>query len=55
MEPEKRHSVRFPESLLKQIKQAAQEDHRSVNGEIVWLVQRALQARREQRRSAQKE
>ena len=54
MEQEKRHSVRFPESLLEQIKQAAKADHRSINGEIVWLVELALEKRKKQRQISHK-
>ncbi len=50
MKQEKRYSVRFPESVLEAIQQAAQEDNRSVNGEIVWIVRTYLEERKGKRR-----
>ncbi len=38
MEQEKRFSVRFPLDLLETLKRYAQEDKRSINSEIVWIV-----------------
>ena len=52
MEQEKRYSVRFPESVLEAIKQVAQEDNRSVNGEIVWIVRTYLEERKGKQRRA---
>jgi len=52
MEKEKRYSVRFPESVLETIKQAAQEYNRSVNGEIVWIVRTYLEERKGKQRRA---
>ena len=45
--PEKRFSVRFPLDVLGAIKQAAQEDGRSINSEIIWLVRDALRRRKQ--------
>jgi hypothetical protein len=38
MESGKRFSVRFPLDLLNALKQYAQEDKRSINGEIIWIL-----------------
>jgi hypothetical protein len=38
MEQEKRFSVRFPLDLLEALKQFAQEDKRSINSEIIWIL-----------------
>lgn len=38
-------SVRFPDDIHGRIQQAASEDMRSVNTEIVWLAKQALDAR----------
>lgn len=38
-------SVRLPEDLHARIKTAAEADHRSINGEIVWLLEAGLTAR----------
>jgi hypothetical protein len=35
---EKRFSVRFPLDVLATIKRLAQEDKRSINSEIVWIL-----------------
>lgn len=35
-------NVRFPDDLHAQIKQAAERDKRSLNAEILWLIERAL-------------
>jgi hypothetical protein len=43
---EKRHSVRFPPAVLDDIKNLAQEDQRSVNAEIVWIVQEYIKQRK---------
>ena len=45
MEQEKRFSVRFPLSVLKSIKQAAKEDNRSINSEIIWIIRTHLEER----------
>ncbi len=50
MEQMKRFSVRFPLDVLEAVKQAAQEDVRPINSEIVWLIRKAL-ARRQQEKS----
>ena len=52
MEQEKRFSVRFPESMLEETKQAAQEDRRSINSEIVWAVRAYLETRKGKKRHA---
>ena len=49
MEQEKRFSVRFPLSVLESIKQAAQEDQRSINSEIIWIVRKHLEGRGKKR------
>lgn len=38
--------VRLPDDLHADLKTAATEDDRSLNGEIVWLLRQALTARR---------
>lgn len=38
----KRFSVRFPLDVLEAVKQAAKEDERPINSEIVWLIRKAL-------------
>jgi hypothetical protein len=45
MEQEKRFSVRFPLDVLEQIKQAAKEDNRSINSEIIWILREYLKGR----------
>jgi hypothetical protein len=47
MEPVKRFSVRFPLAVLEAVKQAAKEDERPINSEIVWLLRQALASRKE--------
>jgi hypothetical protein len=42
----KRFSVRFPLDVLEAVKQAAKEDERPINSEIVWLIRKALEARK---------
>jgi hypothetical protein len=45
----KRFSVRFPLDVLEVVKQAAQEDDRPINSEIVWLLRQALASRKGER------
>jgi hypothetical protein len=45
----KRFSVRFPLDVLEAVKQAAQEDDRPINSEIVWLLRQALASRKGKR------
>lgn len=42
---EKRQTTRYPGKLYKQLQQMAKRDHRSVNGEIVWLLLLAIEWR----------
>jgi hypothetical protein len=49
MEQKKRFSVRFPLSVLESIKQAAKEDNRSINSEIIWMVRKNLEERGKKR------
>jgi len=49
MDQEKRFSVRFPLSVLESIKQAAKEDNRSINGQIIWIVRKHLEERGKKR------
>ncbi len=49
MEQMKRFSVRFPLDVLEAVKQAAQEDVRPINSEIVWLVRKALALRKQEK------
>lgn len=42
---EKRQTTRYPGKLYKQLQQMARRDHRSVNGEIVWLLLLAIEWR----------
>ena len=49
---EKRFSVRFPLDVLGTIKHLAQEDGRSINAEIVWIVREYIRARKEGKRGA---
>jgi hypothetical protein len=46
MEQVKRFSVRFPLDVLEAVKQAAKEDERPINSEIVWLLRQALALRK---------
>jgi len=49
MEPkkiEKSISIRFPLDIIDDIKDLAQEDERSFNGEVVWIVRQYIQERR---------
>ncbi len=48
MEDEKPFAVRFPEDVLTEIKQAAHEERRSINYEIVWAVSVYLENRKQQ-------
>lgn len=41
----KQVNLRLPDDLHARVKQAAQQDRRSLNGEILWLLDRALDAR----------
>jgi hypothetical protein len=50
MEHGKRYSVRFPLDLLQAVKQFAQEDKRSINGEIVWIVEQYVKQRKRGKR-----
>jgi predicted DNA-binding protein len=36
-------SVRFPDELHERLKQASETDRRSVNAEILWLVEQGLE------------
>lgn len=47
-------SVRLPEDLYDQVQRSAQENRRSMNQEIVWLVQKALEALAKEQKSAGK-
>jgi predicted HicB family RNase H-like nuclease len=38
-------TVRIPDDLHAQVREAAQEDRRSVNAEILWLIEQGLAAR----------
>lgn len=49
MEQVKRFSVRFPLDVLEAVKQAAKEDERPINSEIVWLLRQALASRKGER------
>jgi hypothetical protein len=42
----KRFSVRFPLDVLEAVKQAAKEDERPLNSEIVWMIRKALASRK---------
>lgn len=50
----KRFSVRFPLDLLEAVKQAAKEDERPINSEIVWLLRNALAQRKGDQHHAKK-
>jgi hypothetical protein len=52
MEEEKRFSVRFPKSILEKIKQAARDEKRSMNHEIVWAVNAYLKKREREQGNA---
>jgi len=51
---EKRFSVRFPLDVLEAIKQLAQEDGRSINGEIVWILRNYIMQRKGDKRRDKK-
>lgn len=38
-------TVRIDDDLLAQVREAAAEDERSVNGEIIWFIRQGLAAR----------
>ena len=46
----KRFSVRFPLDLLETVTQAAKEDERPINSEIIWLLKIGLTLRRAERK-----
>ncbi len=46
MEQEKRFSVRFPLDLLETLKWFAQEDKRSINSEIIWILREYARKRK---------
>jgi hypothetical protein len=46
---EKRFSVRFPLDVLEAVKQAAKEDERPINSEIVWMVRKVVAERKGKR------
>ncbi len=52
MTSEKRFTIRFPLDLLANLKRYAQEDKRSINSEIVWILQE-FSTRREKGKDAQ--
>ena len=56
MEQEKKSlSVRFPLDVLAAIKQVAQEDGRSINAEVIWMVRDYLMHRKKgEKRHAEK-
>lgn len=37
-------TLRLPDDLYAQVQTAAETAHRSVNGEILWLIERGLEA-----------
>lgn len=45
METGKRLSIRFPLDLLERLKRYAQEDKRSINSEMVWILSDYAQRR----------
>lgn len=40
-------NLRIPEDLHRQIQQAAEKDRRSINSEVLWLIETALANRKE--------
>lgn len=38
-------NTRYPDDLHEQVKAASEEDERSFNGEVVWLLRQGLAAR----------
>ena len=44
---ENRVSVRFPPEVLAELKRIAAEDKRSLNSEIIWIVEAAIRVARE--------
>ena len=46
---EKSVSIRFPVDLLEQLKQVAQENNRSLNGEVIMLVRTHVEKQRKQK------
>jgi hypothetical protein len=50
MEHGKRFSIRFPLELLETLKKLAQEDQRSINGEIVWILSEYIKQRKGEKR-----
>ncbi len=51
MEHGKRFSIRFPLDLLETLKKLAQEDKRSINGEIVWILSEYVKHRKGAKKS----
>ncbi len=47
-------SVRFPDDLYELVQARAQENRRSMNQEIVWLVQKALEMLAQAQRSGER-
>lgn len=45
-------SVYFPPDLLEQVRQHARDEKRSFNKDVLWLVERALEAEGASRRTA---
>ena len=39
-----RHTIRFPDDLYARVQRAAEEDMRSLNAEVLWLIERGLTA-----------
>ena len=42
----KQFSVRWPLDVLEAVKQAAQEDERPINSEIIWMIRKVLAERK---------
>jgi hypothetical protein len=39
---EQQYTVRFPRDLLEKVRQRAKRDRRSINQEIIWLIEEAM-------------
>lgn len=45
----KQINLRLPDDLHARVKEAAERDHRSINAQIMWLMEQALAAQQHQR------
>ena len=46
-QPEQKIQIRFPVDMWESLKELAQEDHRSLNGEVIWILQDYIKRRKD--------